>query len=240
MAGEWTSTRSARINPGVGGKKVKIDTRDLALMAISASLYASINIVQTSMGGPITYGPIQLRLADCLIPLSALLGWPLALGVTIGCFSNAYYWLSWTDIVVGPIVNFAAAFLILLLRRNRPFACVSGSFTVGIPIGLYLYYLYLQGNPAMQQVPNLGVVQLPIWSAFVVSLSISSIIIIAGVGYILLKALSRPNIIEPLRSHGLKVLSQNHQKKRSSFVSPIISSKSKPKASRTWSNVECR
>jgi hypothetical protein len=32
------------------------------------------------------------------------------------------------------------------------------------------------------------------------------LIIIAGVGYILLKALSRPTVIEPLKSHGLKVL----------------------------------
>jgi len=188
---------------------VRIDTRDLALMAISASLYASINIVQTSMGGPITYGPVQLRLADCLIPLSALFGWPLAMGVTIGCFSNAYYWLAPTDVVVGPLVNFAAAFFILLLRRYRAFACVSGSLTVGAPIGLYLYYLYLQGNPAMQQIPSFGGIRLPIWSAFVISLSISSLIIIAGVGYLLLKALSRPNVIEPLKSHGLKVLSQN-------------------------------
>jgi hypothetical protein len=178
-------------------------------MTISASLYASINIVQTSMGGPITYGPIQLRLADCLIPLSALLGWPLTMGVTIGCFSNAYYWLDPADVVVGPIVNFAAAFFILALRKNRALACVSGSLTVGMPIGLYLYYLYLRGNPAMQQVPNFGAVPLPIWSAFVVSLSVSSLIIIAGVGYLLLRALSRPNVIEPLKSRGLKVLSQN-------------------------------
>jgi hypothetical protein len=113
------------------------------------------------------------------------------------------------DVVVGPIVNFAAAFFILLLRRNRALACVSGSLTVGMPIGLYLYYFYLQGNPAMQQVPNFGVIPLPIWSAFVVSLSISSRIIIAGAGYLLLKALSQPNVIEPLKSHGLKVLSQN-------------------------------
>jgi hypothetical protein len=161
------------------------------------------------MGGPITYGPIQLRLADCLIPLSALFGWPLAIGVSIGCFSNAYYWLDPADVIVGPIVNLVAALLVLLLRRNRAFACVSGSLTVGIPIGLYLYYLHLQGNLAMRQVPNLGAIPLPIWSAYVISLSISSLIIIAGLGYLLLKALSQPNVIEPLKSHGLKALPQN-------------------------------
>jgi hypothetical protein len=158
------------------------------------------------MGGPITYGPIQLRLADCLIPLSALLGWPLVIGVTIGCFSNAYYALDPADVVVGPIINLASALLILLLRRHRFFACAAGGLTVGMPIGLYLYYLYLQGNQVIRQVPSFDGIPLPAWSAFVLSLSISSLVVIAGVGYVLLRALGQPSIIGPLKSRGLKVL----------------------------------
>lgn len=158
------------------------------------------------MGGPITYGPIQLRLADCLIPLSALFGWPMIIGVTVGCFSNAYYWLDPADIIVGPIVNFVAAFLIFMLRKHRLVACVSGALTVGVPIGLYLYYLYTQGNPIIQQqAPTFPGIALPLWSSFALSLSISSLITIAVIGYILLSALSKPQIIEPLKSHGLKV-----------------------------------
>lgn len=185
---------------------MKFDSRDLALTAIFASLYAVINIVQTMMGGPITYGPIQLRLADCLIPLSALFGWPSVIGSAVGCFSNAYYMLDPADVIVGPIVNFVAAFFILLLRRQRLIACISGAFTVGAPIGLYLYYLYTQGNPFIQQVPEFPGVALPVWSAFVLSLSISSLITIAVIGYMILQTLSRHSIIEPLKSRGLKVL----------------------------------
>jgi len=189
---------------------VKFDSRDIALTAISASLYAVINIIQTTMGGPITYGPIQLRLADCLIPLSALFGWPLVMGVTVGCFSNAYYWLDPADIIVGPLVNFAAALFIFLLRKHRLVACVSGSFTVGVPIGLYLYYLYTQGNPIIQQqVPVFPGLALPLWSAFVLSLLISSLVTIAIIGYILLNALVQPSIIESLRSHGLRVRTED-------------------------------
>jgi len=194
-------------NPGVGGEKLKIDSRDLALIAISASLYAVINIVQTSMGGPITYGPIQLRLADCLIPLSALFGWPLIIGVSVGCFSNAYYWLDPADVIVGPVVNFVAALVIFLVKKHRLVACVFGALTVGVPIGSYLYYLYTQGNPIIsQQVPVFPGLALPLWSAFVLSLSISSLVTIAIIGYILLNALARPSIVEPLKSRGLKVL----------------------------------
>ena len=185
---------------------MKFDSRDLALTAISASLYAVINIVQTAMGGPITYGPIQLRLADCLIPLSALFGWPLIIGVAVGCFSNAYYWLDPTDVVIGPIVNFFAAMFIFLLRKRRFVACFSGAVTVGVSIGLYLYYLYVQGNVFIQQAPEFPGITLPVWSAFVLSLLISSFVVVAVIGYVLLNALASPHIIEPLKSRGLKVL----------------------------------
>ena len=186
---------------------MKLDSGDLALTAIFASLYAVINIVQTMMGGPITYGPIQLRLADSLIPLSALFGWPQVIGVAVGCFSNAYYMLDPADVIVGPIVNFVAASFILLLRRQRLVASISGALTVGVSIGLYLYYLYTLGNPViLQQVPEFPGLALPLWSAFVLSLSISSLITIAIIGYMILRTLSRPSVIEPLKSHGLKVL----------------------------------
>jgi hypothetical protein len=196
-------------NHGVGGGKLKFDSKDVALTAVFASLYAVINIFQTMMGGPITYGPIQLRLADCLIPLSALFGWPAVIGVAVGCFSNAYYMLDPADIVIGPIVNFAAALLIFLFRRQRLVACVSGALTVGVPIGLYLYYLYTQGNPFIQQAPEFPGLILPIWGAFVISLSISTLITMAIIGYILLNSLARPGIIESLKSHGLKVVTED-------------------------------
>jgi len=183
---------------------VRFDSRDLALTAVSAGLYAAINIVQTSMGGPITYGPIQLRLADCLIPLSALLRWPLILGVSIGCFSNAYYWLDPADIVIGPLVNLVAAFVVFALRKRQFGACLSGGLSVGVPIGFYLYYLHTQGNPAMQQAPNIFGFSLPVWCAFVISLSMSSLIVVTGIGYLLLATLSRRSIVDPLKARGLK------------------------------------
>ncbi|MEM4703656.1 MAG: QueT transporter family protein [Candidatus Bathyarchaeia archaeon] len=184
---------------------MEFDARDIALSAIMASLYAVINIVQTAMGGPITYGPVQLRIADCLIPLSALFGWPVIFGVAVGCFSNAYYWLDPADVVIGPIVNFVASLLIYLLRRRRAFACIVGGVAVGLPIGMYLYYLYLMGNPAVVQAPDFGF-SLPAYAAFVVSLVISSLIVVAGVGYALLRALSAARVTESMKSRGLKVL----------------------------------
>ena len=184
---------------------MRMDAKEISLTAIFTGLYAAINIIQTTMGGPIVYGPIQLRLADCLIPLAALFGWPLVLGVSIGCFSNAYYWLDPADVIIGPLVNFAAAALVFALRKRRLAASISGAFAVGIPIGFYLSYLYTQGNQIIiEQVPSFGL-SLPIWTAFVLSLTVSSLIAIALIGYILLNALAQPAVIEPLKSHGLRI-----------------------------------
>jgi formate hydrogenlyase subunit 3/multisubunit Na+/H+ antiporter MnhD subunit len=113
------------------------------------------------------------------------------------------------DVIIGPAVNFAAALLIFLLRKRRLVACISGALMVGVPIGSYLYYLYTQGNPIIQQqVPQFPGIALPLWSAFVLSLSISSLVTIAIIGYILLNTLAREGISESLKSHGLKVLEE--------------------------------
>ncbi len=185
---------------------MRMDAKDVSLTAIFASLYAAVNVTQTAMGGPITYGPVQLRLADCLIPLSALFGWSQILGVSIGCLSNAYYWLDPADVIIGPVVNFLAATIIFVLRKRRLIASVSGALVVGVPIGFYLYYLYTLGNLIIvEQVPNFPGLTFPVWTAFVVSLTISSLITVAVIGYILLNALAQSAVIEPLKSRGLKV-----------------------------------
>ncbi len=175
-----------------------MDNRDISLTAIIASLYFVINTLQTIIGGPITYGPIQFRVVDCLLALAALLGWPVVFGVTIGTFlANAYYFLGPLDVAFGPIANFIAAGLILLLRNRRWSACMVGALPVGIIVGGYLWTFF--PPPEI-----LGF--LPVWAAMIASVTISSLISVGVVGYSLLVALSKPYIIEPLKSLGLRVL----------------------------------
>lgn len=191
-----------RINPGVGGEKVKFDSRDIALTAVFAALYVVINVLQMiTVGNPTVYGPVQLRVADCLIALAVLLGWPVVAGVTVGCFlTNAYYFLGFQDVMLGPIANLVAATLVLMLRKHRFMACVAGALPVGLIVGSYLsiFFPFLSPPEALNALPALA--------AMVVSITISSLIAIAGVGYTLLLILSRPSILEPLKSRGLKVV----------------------------------
>ena len=184
---------------------MKFDSRDLALTAVFAALYVIINLAEAFfVGGPIfTYGPVQLRLADCLIALAALFGWPLVGGVTIGCvITNAYYFLGVPDVILGPIANLVAAGIVLLLRKRRLVACIAGSFPIGVIVGSYLWLFF----PFLSPPEMLSF--LPAWAAMIVSLTISSLIAVAVIGYLVLSILSRPNIIEPLKSRGLKVVDQ--------------------------------
>jgi uncharacterized membrane protein len=180
---------------------MKLDSRDLTSTAVFAALYVVINIVQTvSVGNPTIYGPVQLRVADFMIALAALFGWPIIGGVTLGCFlTNAYYFIGAPDVILGPIANLIAACLVLFLRKRRLLACVVGALPIGFIVGSYLWLFF----PPPEVLGSL-----PAWAAMIASITISSLIAVAVIGYTLLSILSRPGIIEPLKSRGLKVVAQ--------------------------------
>lgn len=161
-----------------------------------------INIVQmVSVGNPTIYGPIQLRVADCLIALAALLGYSVIIGVTVGCFlTNTYYFIGPQDVLFGPVANLIAASVVFALRRHRLAACVAGAFPVGIIVGGYLWIFF-----PPPEVLNV----LPVWAGMMVSITISSLVSVGVIGYLLISVLSRPGVIEPLRSRGLKTAEEN-------------------------------
>lgn len=167
--------------------------------AVFAALYVVINLVQTvTVGNPTIYGPIQLRVADFMIALAVLFGWPLVGGVTIGCFlTNAYYFIGAPDVFLGPIANLVAASLVMFLRKRRLLACIVGALPIGLIVGGYLWLFF----PPPEVLGNL-----PAWAGMIVSITVSSLIAVAVIGYLALSILSRPNIIEPLKSRGLKVV----------------------------------
>ena len=169
-------------------------TSEISLAIVFSSLYAVLVIVLA----PISYGPIQLRVADCLIPLAALLGWPVIAGVTVGCFlGNAYFWMGPQDVILGTIANLIAATIIFMLRKRQLFACIVGSLPIGVIVGSYLWLFFPP--------PDIFGLQLPLWGAMIVSITISTLIAIAGIGYVILKTLSSSSIVNVLKSHGLKI-----------------------------------
>jgi uncharacterized membrane protein len=170
-------------------------TNEISLAIVFSSLYAVLVIVLA----PISFGPIQLRIADCLIPLAALFGWPVIAGVSVGCFiGNAYLWMGPQDVILGTIANLIASTIIVMLRKRQFMACVFGSLPIGIIVGSYLWLFF--GFEA-----DIFGLQLPVVGAMIASITISTLIAVAGIGYVILKTLSSSSVISVLKSRGLKI-----------------------------------
>ena len=132
-----------RINPGVGGEKVKFDTEDLALAAVFAALYAAGVILLA----PISFGVYQVRVADALLPLSMIFGVPVAIGSGLGCLvANVYGGLGIVDIVGGAVANFVACTLAWYVGRGgiarRFLGCSVETVVITAIVGGYLSLIF--------------------------------------------------------------------------------------------------
>ena len=181
---------------------MKFDSRDLSLTAVFAALYAVVNFAQSfsPFGNPSVYGPIQLRISDFLIALAAVLGWPVVIGVTVGCaVVNVFGPIGFVDVIFGSVANLIAATIVLSLRKHRLLACIAGALPIGFIVGGGYLWIYFPYQPAQLSF-------LPAWVTTMTSILVSSLITIPIIGYAVLRIISKRSIIEPLKSHGLKTL----------------------------------
>jgi len=106
------------------------------------------------------------------------------------------------DILLGPMANLMAATIIFKLRKRTLLGCLSGAVIIGLTVGSYLWLLF----PPPSDVFGLALpATWPPWALSIISITASSTIAFAVFGLALLKVLSRPSIIGPLKSRGLKV-----------------------------------
>ena len=113
-------------------------------MIVFAALYAVGVIVLA----PISFGIWQVRLADALLPLAIIFGWPCALGLSLGCLvANVYGGLGIIDILGGSFANIVACSLAWRIGRGtsiykRFLATIAITLTVTIIVGGYLTLLF--------------------------------------------------------------------------------------------------
>jgi uncharacterized membrane protein len=126
----------------------KLNVKDLALTTVFAALYAVLVI---ALAG-ISFQLVQVRVADALIPLSIVFGWPVVIGVTLGCvISNVVSPLPsvLVDITFGAIANFFASLIawrIGVWRRLSTFD-VSVPFTlITLLVGLTIFCWTVQNT----------------------------------------------------------------------------------------------
>jgi len=118
-----------------------------------------------------------------------IFGWPVVFGVTLGCLvGNAYYQLGIYDAVLGPLANFIAASFVFILKKYPLPACIASSITIGLIVGSYLWVYFPP--------PEIYGLIISEWIAMVISITLSSLISIATIGYALFKLLSKSIFLE--------------------------------------------
>ncbi len=161
-----------------------------ALAAAFAALYA-VGVVVLA---PISFQLVQVRVADALLPLSIMFGWPAVLGLAFGAFvANLFGGLGPVDIFGGSLANLVAGYIAWRVawnkdRRRIPIAVSLEILIITLIVGTYLSYLLA----IPLQVGLLGVM-------------IGSIIAIGLLGSIILYALSAERISVILRGHGIPI-----------------------------------
>jgi len=164
------------------------NTIRVSLTAMFAAIYA-VGVVFLA---PISFQIFQVRLADALLPLAMLFGWPAVLGLSLGAFvANFFGGLGPVDMIGGSIANFLATFGAWQIVRNRGkrWALVGVGvevLVISLIVGPYLSYLLAM---------PLGVSLLGIF--------LGSLVAIGILGSLLFFALSRQRIVSLVTSHEL-------------------------------------
>lgn len=162
----------------------------ISLAALLAAAYA-VGVVVLA---PISFHIIQVRVADALLPLSILLGWPAIIGLTIGTVvANLFGGLGAIDIVGGSLANLVAGVLAWRIgqggaRGSWLVAVLAEILVVTTIVGTYLSYLF--GMPI---------------EAGLLGVFLGSLIAIGLIGYSLLTAISRSAAVNLLKSAGVTV-----------------------------------
>ena len=125
-------------------RDVKMDSKQIALISIFAALYA-IGVISLA---PFSYGLVQVRIADALLPLSIVFGMPVVIGLSLGTFiANILnpVNLGPIDILGGTVTNFIATFVAWKICGSNkvPFIVGIGCqiVIVSVIVGTYLSYL---------------------------------------------------------------------------------------------------
>jgi len=178
-------------------------SRNLALAAVFGALYSALVIGFA----PISNLPIQVRVADALMPLAILFGWPAILGLGIGTVVGNFAADSITgfpsasiglDIAGGSLVNLLAGFLAWKIgQRGWRIRNWNVSWFVATLVETALISVVVGGYLSV---------------AFSIPLALSILGILAGEvvainmgGFVLLNIIGRARSLDLFKSWGLQI-----------------------------------
>ena len=157
---------------------VEIAMRRTTLVA-TVSLYAAMYVVITYSFSPISYGQVQLRLANVMLGLIPLIGWPAVIGQAVGVFvANLGSPLGPIDLL-NAVPSFIFSFIIWKLRNvSVILGLVLYSVGLGLSVSFALNYAF--GLPLIVNIP---------WVT-------AGNLIAAALAYLLYKAVKRTGLLQ--------------------------------------------
>jgi len=218
VSGAFHPLRLEKKNPGVGRQmsretKDRItvsNSRNLALSAVFAALYAALVVAFA----PISNLPIQVRIADVLLPLTILFGPPAIVGLGVGTVVGNFAADSITgfpsasiglDMVGGSLVNLLAGYAAWRIGQRSwrvrnwnvswLLATIVETVLVSIVVGGYLSPVF--------SIP-LAVSILTILAGEIVAINIG--------GFALLNVIGSGRSLDVLRSWGLKIYGTDRER----------------------------
>jgi uncharacterized membrane protein len=154
-----------------------------SLVVATAAVYAAMYVVLVVVFSPISYGPINLRVANILMGLVPLIGWPGVFGQALGVFIANQPALGDT---LGPIdlINVVPSLIfswvVWKLRRKSVFLGLTVySIALGISVSFALNYAF--GLPLLVEIPQV---------------SIGIFFATAVLGYILYRAVGKLGVLQ--------------------------------------------
>ena len=182
-------------------------SRNLALAAVFGALYAALVIGFA----PISNLPIQVRVADALMPLAILFGWPAILGLGIGTVVGNFAADSITgfpsasiglDIAGGSLVNLLAGFLAWKIgQRGWRIRNWNVSWFVATLVETALISVVVGGYLSVAFSIPLALSILGILAGEVVAINIG--------GFVLLNIIGRARSLDLFKSWGLQIYETN-------------------------------
>jgi uncharacterized membrane protein len=154
-----------------------------SLLISTAAIYAAMYVVLALVFNPISYGAINLRVANVLIGLVPIIGWPAVLGQTMGVFiANQPAFgdpLGPIDLI-NVIPSFIFSFLLWKLRNRSVFLGLAlYSVALGITVSYALNYAFKL--PLLVEIPQVTA------GVFVAT---------AVLGYLLFKSVKRLGVLQ--------------------------------------------
>lgn len=121
---------------------MRFSVKFVARAAIIAACYTALTLLLA----PISYGMVQLRVAEALTLLPVLL--PEAIpGLFAGCLlANLLGAATLWDVIFGSLATLIAAVLTRKLRANLHFASLMPVIANGVIVGPVVYYCYVIGD----------------------------------------------------------------------------------------------